>query len=312
MDIEINKHLFAAYCGLVASGYSLFNRDDAEIRMLASAINDVRFPPKVYWFFSLARTNQIAVNPYYPKGSEISSACFFLEKPLTDFLGFLESCGAKEYKDKAFIDWIYSLPDVLSTIESILDFPSLFTQYKSIVLNRLQGYQVKLRATTKTLEEYGYAGDVEIVFSPNLLQMHGMADYAFVDSKLYIIATDCFETAILHEYLHTILYKFRPQFEGLIQEYGINKFVDIARMIEFGYMTNNTLQSKCHALEDCVIRGIVGVLATTISLSDYCKMNQDMGFLFVPKIIRYAKIQKPTNSNLITFINEAANQTELV
>ena len=38
MDLFINKHLFASYCGLILSGYSLTDLSDSDIKILYNKI----------------------------------------------------------------------------------------------------------------------------------------------------------------------------------------------------------------------------------------------------------------------------------
>jgi hypothetical protein len=241
-------------------------------------------------------------------GSILSSACFFTGKPISALFAFLKSCGSKdcdkECDNSEFVNWIIDLPNVLAMIEAVKEFPMLFNKFETIIISKYDEFQQKLDSTTKSLTDYGFVSDVKIIFAPTILQS---VDYAFVDARLYVIASDYSETAALHEYLHPVIGEFRPQLEGFIEFCGIEKFVNPSEMLKIGYMTDFSLQSKCHALEDCIIRGIVGVIATTVSLEDYCKMNTEMGFLFVPQLIQYAKQIKPTKDNLIEFIFRALN-----
>jgi hypothetical protein len=69
MNIEVNKHLFAVCCGLIATGYTFTDDKEDEIKHLMDNIVSVQFPKKVYEFFPLAKTNQYEVNPYWPRGS---------------------------------------------------------------------------------------------------------------------------------------------------------------------------------------------------------------------------------------------------
>jgi len=156
-----------------------------------------------------------------------------------------------------------------------------------------------LNSNERLLIDYGFKNDVRILYAPTLLKS---TDYAFLDDRLYVIAREYSETAVLHEYLHPIINEFHPQLEKIIELYGIEKFVNPSEMIKIGYMNDYSIQSKCHALDNCIIMGLVGALATSINVKDYCIMITEMGFLFVPQIIRYAEKYKPTKDNLLDFI----------
>lgn len=302
MNIEVNKHLFAVCCGLYATGYPLGDDKDDEKNQLTEKIVSVRFPGKVYEFFPFAKTDQCDVNPYWPRGSDISAACFFLEKPISIFIDFLKSCGSNECDNPGYIDWIADLPNVIKMIEVTEEFPNLFNRFEFIIAGKKNEIQQKLDSTVKLLTDYGFINDVIIKFAPTLLQS---TDYAFVDDRLYVIAREYSETAVLHEYLHPIINEFHPQLEKIIELYGIEKFVNPSKMIKIGYMNDYSIQSKCNALDNCIIMGLVGAMATSINVKDYCMMIAEMGFLFVPQIIKYAEKYKPTKDNLLDFITGA-------
>lgn len=306
MCIEINKHLFASYCGLVASGYSLTDLHDPEVKRLYEHIHSVTFPATLRAYFSEAKTNQITVNPYYPRGSDISAACFFLEKPISDFLQFLKNCGSPSCDDPTFAKWISRLSDSVDQIEKMAPFKSLWETYYALAEKRSADIDRQIRTTHELLLRDGFATDVQLIFAPNLLQSPYLADFAFTDSKLYLIATAYSETAILHEYFHTFFTHQRDLFRRILSTHHIDRYVDVSKMLEIGYMHDRSMQSQCHALEDCIIRGIVGIVASErIARPDYIQMNVNLGFTCVPNILALGEQQRPNPSHMDAFIEQA-------
>ncbi len=306
MCIEINKHLFASYCGLVASGYSLTDLRDPEVKRLYERIHSIDFPAHICAYFSEAKTNQIAVNPYYPRGSDLSAACFFSDKPASDFLQFLKSCGSPSYDDPAFAEWISRLSDTVDQIEKMAPFESLWETYYALAEKKSTGIDRQMRTTHALLMRDGFATEVQLIFAPNLLQSPYLADFAFTDSKLYIIATAFSETAVLHEYFHIFFAPKRDLWMRILSKNSIDRYVDTSKMLEIGYMRDHSMESQCHALEDCMIRGVVGILASErMAWPDYIQMNVNLGFTYVPNILALGEQRRPNPSNMDAFIEQA-------
>ena len=311
MCIEISKHLFASYCGLVASGYSLTDLRDSEVKCLYECIHSIDFPANICAYFSEAKTNQVTVNPYYPRGSDLSAACFFLGKPASDFLQFLKSCGSPSCDDPAFAGWISKLSNVIDPIEKMPQFKGLWETYYTLAEKKSTGIDRQVSATHELLMREGFATEVQLIFAPNLLQSPYLADFAFTDSKLYIIATAFSETAVLHEYFHIFFAPKRDLLMHILSKNSIDRYVDTSKMLEIGYMRDHSMESQCHALEDCMIRGIVGILASErMAWPDYIQMNVNMGFTCVPNILALGEQRRPNPSNIDAFIEQALDCIE--
>jgi hypothetical protein len=306
MCVEISKPLFASYCGLIASGYSLTDLRDVEIKRLYERIHSIDLPKNIRAYFAQAKTNQIEVNPYYPRGSDISAACFFLGKPASDFLRFLNDCGSPSCNDPAFAGWISQLSHMVAQIEATPQFEDLWGAYRALAEKRSAEIGRQVRATHESLLKDGFATDVALVFAPNLLQSPYLADFAFTDLTLYIIATTFSETALLHEYFHIFFAHKRDLLMRLLGKNGIDRYVDTSKMLEIGYMHDLSMASQCHALEDCIIRGIVGILAgERVSRPDYVQMSVNMGFTCVPRILALGEKCRPNKGNMDAFVVDA-------
>ena len=98
MKIEINRNLFLACMGLVLSGDDSYDHRDADLSHLVDRIRAAGFSIDARSWFAQARTGQVAVNPYWPRGSQLAAACFFISGQyhfdLPSYAAFLRSAGA--------------------------------------------------------------------------------------------------------------------------------------------------------------------------------------------------------------------------
>jgi len=119
ISIRVNEYLFMSYVGLVASSYELSDKNDTEIMRLVDDIRNTSFKDSAVEYFKKARSTNV-INPYWPYGSDISAACFFIKdykfNTFDDYVAFIKSCGFGGHEGW-FWDWIKELPDVLRQIK---------------------------------------------------------------------------------------------------------------------------------------------------------------------------------------------------
>lgn len=284
MNIIIDKNLFLAYCGLIASGYDLMDTSDPLVREVCRAAEQARLEKRLLDYFSYTRTGTISVNPYYPRGSELSSACFFLEKPLSDFLEFLRSCNAPEAEDPEFRAWIARLPGVIKTLADDPILSAAWELYSCELAQRFSGLSPQILALQQRLDDLHWGNGVRILFAPNLLQSKYLADFSLADSRLYLIAGEFSESAAIHEYLHPLLQKQRGAVLRLLRVHGLDRFLNTEKVAALGYLIGISEEDQAHALEECIVRAITGVLSG-VSPEEYCKMNLEYGFTSLPEMM---------------------------
>lgn len=181
-------------------------------------------PPSVASYFALARTGGEGANPYYPRGSDLSAACFFQQKTLEEYIEFLSFCDSPSLHDPGFLPWILSLPPLLRIIEEKAGFESLFQEYRQEALTRFACVDAAMEEITGVLKDNGLYQDVFLCFAPNLLQSPYLVDYALADNTLYIIGAVFSRTAVLHEYLHLLLHDRKAFFLQMAGEKGAFPF----------------------------------------------------------------------------------------
>ena len=130
MNININKHLFAAYCGMLKSGYDLMDLSDPVVAEIHAWVSRTNFGTEIPNYFLFTKTNTVSVNPYYPRGSDLSAACFFQCREIDKYVDFLQMCNSPEANNTIFIEWISNLPRILHTIENHDNFNEVYTNYR--------------------------------------------------------------------------------------------------------------------------------------------------------------------------------------
>ena len=287
LQLVINKHLFAAYCGMIKGGYDLMERSDPIVANICKFLAETDFCDSAAHYFACARTGEVAVNPYFPRGSDLAVACFFQEKSLPEYLRFLDYCESPERNDAGFIEWISQLPRVLTGIESHREFNRLYLCYRNLLRERFAGFSAQAAKCEEIFQSAALFPQPSLIaFAPNLLQSKYLADYAVVDGTLYVIAYTFAPEAIIHEYLHTLLKPHQSLLLNAVRRHGINKFINVNATIALGYMNSDSPFGAAHALEDCVVRALYGALDPSLDMALYCQKNTESGFCSVARMIQ--------------------------
>lgn len=254
MNLEMNKNLFAAWCSMIVSGYDLFDKENKEILYLCGEIKHKLYDDNIAKHFAFSKTNMIECNPYYPRASNLSVYCFYMDKATDDYYSFLNYCGDTEHRKPEFRKWIEKSKYYIHAICENEHFSELFCAYYNIINNRFTDIDSQIALIKDKLNQHNLLTNIEIIFAPNLLQSKYLADYALIDNKLYIIAAEFSERIIIHEYLHIIAKAKQKECEMLLQEKDIGDFVNIAEMQKLGFLKDFSLQSQIHALEETIVR----------------------------------------------------------
>ena len=260
MNLEINKNLFAAWCSMIISGYALFDKEDKEILYLCDEIKHKLYDDNISKHFAFSKTNMIECNPYYPRASNLSVYCFYMDKPIDEYCTFLEYCGDTEHRNIEFQEWIERSKYYINSIIRNHKFSGVFKHYCNIINKRFNDIDNQISSIKVKFNEHNLLTDIEIIFAPNLLQSKYLADYILVDNKFYIIAADFSEKTVIHAYLHIIVKSKRKEFEKLLQQKDIYDFVNVNEMQKLGYLKDFSLNSKIHTLEEQFVRYYTNLL----------------------------------------------------
>jgi len=313
INIEVNEKLFVIYVGLTASGYELSNKEDADLQSLIASIRSLTLDNDTLQFFRQARTDKYPVNPYWPRGSALSSASFFIDSgnqiAIKDYLAFERSSGASnEFEKEDFQKWISTLPVYLKAIKSHADYPPLWAKYQSIIGSRVAGYQSQLKVVSNCLTDFGIIDipDRQLIFVPNLLQLHSMADFVLKSGRLYVITTHPVMSTIIHECLHPFVAKYKRLLSRFASSDNFTAFTNETKMKTMGYQWDESIQAKIRVLEESIVRGLsIVITGDNESAEGFCRINDETGFVLVPSILEYAKKQRPNLIGLRPFIKAA-------
>lgn len=266
MNIINSKHLFYVCAGLTASDGDGYDHADADVARLADGIRSAGFSEDVKTWFSRARTGQVAVNPYWPRGSCLASACFFIDErflfEIEAFFAFLEGAGAVSDPVGAddFKMWIAGLPEALRSMDSHPASAALWREHCRIVEARSSEWRGMLEKAARAAK--GFFGDdaPEMAFCPNLFTPYS-ADFVRKGNRIITISSAPDAETMLHETMHPIVAQSRPEIAAFAEKHGVGAFADKEKMMELGYMADGSAASAAHAIEECFVRALSVVLA---------------------------------------------------
>lgn len=316
--METNKDLFAAYIGLTASGYDLAEKSDKALQELIEEIQNADYPAGVIDYFAQARTNRYEINPYWPRGSVISSACFFIDNGVLsadEYERFLKSCNNMDVTAE-LMEWIKRLPYVVRLIREAVNFSPLWAANLKIIDDKSSVFLEARIKTMKALRVLHGNGEIKtaVVFAPNLLQAPQITDFAKRKNKLTVIAVFPDVASVLHEYLHPVISGHGGIILQKCEEYGFDGMYDDGKMQKTGYLINDTVDAKMRVVEESFVRGISLYLAREVSgggegaagrnAGGAAKRSCEDGFFLVPKVYERACLYRPTIQNLCFFIGD--------
>ncbi|MGE5654965.1 MAG: hypothetical protein ACM3ZQ_12030, partial [Bacillota bacterium] len=161
--ISPNTHLFAAYVGLTISGYDMADDRDLEIQELIRKVRSLHWPPAIARYFAVARTGKVKVNPYWPRGSMLSTASLHIgpdhrfaqadESELERVFLQAENIGPED-KAPDLLAWVMRLPEMVVIIMEHPAYAELWNSYLTIIQQRCAKWedlvQGSLTSVTKT------------------------------------------------------------------------------------------------------------------------------------------------------------------
>ena len=310
MNVERNRNLFFVLAGLVSSGANAYDHNDTDVSALAERIVKLDISESIRTWFSRARTGQVEVNPYWPRGSALSTACFYIEKGFFDIDTFFSFFDSTAISDPIGMDdfrtWISELPDILLYMETQFDILSLWDEYNRIIDKRLSKWICVIDEAKKAAQ--GFYGDnaPDMSFSPNLFATYS-TDFVRIGNKIITIAAEPDVESMLHETLHTIVAAYRDRILTFSEQHGLMGFANRDKMMEFGYMEDDSASSITHVIEECFVRAISVVLAGKRDERLY--VHAEYGCDSVPFIASHFIKLSPTVNEFGAFIDTVFSNT---
>lgn len=284
MKMLISRELFAAYCGLLKAGYDLYDPHDSIAHQVNCAVQEMAIPQASIAYFECARTEQITVNPYYPRGNDMGAMCFFADDRLEDGFRFLRESGSPEVDDPSFHDWIAGLSGHLTAVQETEGFASAFASWQAALSRRFVDVESEIRAAERRLTDaLGIRQDIS--FAPNPLQSPFQTDFVRRDGQLIVIATAFVRESAIHEALHPYVAAHRGTLAQMLTQRGLRLFADEQRLRQYGYLWDDSPESQLHAMEECVVRALCGVVDDSLDLFGYIERNRAQGFVCIADMI---------------------------
>ena len=283
MRIKNNPKIFYLACGLIAEGDRRYDLDDIEITALADKIRKISVQPDILQWFNLAKTGQVEVNPYWPRGHAMMMATLFLDGAEFDidrFTAFLESVNMQDpIGEDEFREWIGRLPEILTYSESI--FRDFWKEYCEIMFARTTGWAPEIEASRQPLKEFfGRSNMPNLVFAPNLFASPFAADFVHFDNIVTMIACKPDVENVLQEVLRARVAEHSEKIAAFCEEH-----------------------SNEHVTEECFVRTLSTILAG--GGEGRMQSHVNCGFIGVPAIAKYFEEHRPKAENLGDFIDIA-------
>ena len=314
MYVSNNPNIFYMAAGLVAAKekdeYTYWNTFDGYIYDLIEKINEISINDYTRDWFRRAETGQVNVNPYWPRGSAMHSATFFLQNDdfnVDEFLRFYYGTGVRDpVGDEDFRSWIMDVPRILSYMKGMYSTSSAWEAWCAIVENRKTDWESIAKNAQEVLSEFFVNNAPKMLFSPNLLIHFCETNFVHLHDSIVTIAYQPDVESMIHEALHTEVSKHRDIINTLHEAYKINDFFDYLRMLDYGYLHQFETQeentaSYLHVVEECLVRGISTVLAGGGERRLAAHANS--GFGCVPYIGRCFTEKQPNAAQLGDFIS---------
>jgi aminoglycoside phosphotransferase (APT) family kinase protein len=303
--ITNSRELFLVNIGLIHVGANFHNPADGQISQLIENIRALDLPTEVTDWFSKARTGQVEVNPFYPHGSNLAAACFFLQDWKLDndaFYSFLEECGTCDpIGESDFRTWMERFSEVLSHMLSLPGVIPLWQEYENLVADRSEQWRDMVVCSQNLINGCYGSNAPELAFCPNLFNQY-LADFVLSDNRIIVIAAEPNAEAMLHEALHPLIAECRPLFMEYAEKHDITLFADEAAMLRMGYMADASAESKVHILEESFVRA----LSVTLSGngSERADFHKNSGFCLTAYLAERFGESEINRDNIMRVVKE--------
>ena len=292
--VRPREQVFTTYVGLTAAGYDMA----CQSSRLVALIRDMSWPTDVVTYFREARMDGCLVNPYWPRSFLLTLASLYLPNSppyryadpeiIVRHIQGLDSISPG-HKGKETVRWILRLPVVygLLRMEPVLD--RLSKMYEaSIDFARCE--QVLSTAVSLVAERIGITPQAlpNLIIVPNPLQAPEQTDFVELDGSTCLITAEPDVSSCIHELLHRILTPIielsRPKIDKSVHLLG----PILGDMLRLAYAWDESAQSWQRVFEEQFIRAA----ETWVSCGDGSEsseraaMHADMGFRYVPAIVR--------------------------
>jgi len=223
------------------------------------------------------------------------------------FFSFLDDAA---FSDPIGIDdfraWISDLPKVLLHMDTVPVIQSLWDEYLQIIDVRMPKWACVIDQEIDAAQGFFGENAPEMSFAPNLFAAYS-TDFVRIGNRITTIAADPDVESMLHETLHTVVAAYRDKIMDFSEKYGLAGFADRDKIMEFGYMEDDSAASITHVIEECFVRAVSVVLAA--KSDERLRVHAAYGCDSVPFIASQFKDMRPTISEFGSFVNTVLAKT---
>lgn len=239
------------------------------------------------------------------------SACFFVDDAhrfgADAYFAFLENAGgiADPIGQDDFTEWILQLPFFLRLLEEHPAAPALWSDYCRIVENHSPDWRAMLEKAARAARAFFGDDAPEMAFCPNLFTPYS-ADFVRFGKRIVTISSAPDAETMLHETMHVAVAEYRMEITSFAKTYGLASFANRDRMMEFGYMADESAASATHAIEECFVRALSTVLSG--QNGERPQVHVRYGFDSLPFIASRVGRTRPTYQTLGGFIGDVLDE----
>jgi hypothetical protein len=270
IELEQPEKVNLTAIGLIASGYDLYSKTDPCIPQLANEIIDqFKGEERIKNYFARARSNQVQVNPYWPKGSGIMAASLFVSEDYSSFdLDHYsqferESNSSALWNNRDYLNWVLGLKEMLRDIRDFPTTSAILKTIAAIIKRRRATIYKQLTDAKQIISEFinDSFDPGNMVFIPNVLQAPESTDYVRKENTLYVLAVSPDHSSLIHELLHSCLLPHRDQIQSLVQLNGIQQCFEPQKLRELGYSWDESFDSTIRCVEESLVRSLTEIVS---------------------------------------------------
>lgn len=143
-----------------------------------------------------------------------------------------------------------------------------------------------------------------MVFCPNLFA-HYSADFVHIENRILTIAAVPDVETMLHETLHSAMAQYQKEIISFAVKYGLSSFANREKMLQYGYMNDESSAALSHVIEECFVRAFSVVLAGRSERR--LQFHAEYGCDSVPYIASQIIKMSPTIKTLGKFVSSKLN-----
>jgi hypothetical protein len=206
-----NQSVFDVYLGLTAAGYNLANPIRANA--ITEVISTEDWPQATLGYFGKARIDDGRVNPYWPRGSILTSIsylteCYEMGTNQESIRSYLETLGniAPSERDQDIVQWAMVLPEQKRILRCSSRYSAIFFEYAKTIEREVgkngYSYSQRVDSAKSKLARLLPSLSLSVCTVLNPLQADELVDIVEISNSVCVITSRLRPEAYVHELVH--------------------------------------------------------------------------------------------------------------